>query len=330
MQVRTLSGAWCDLEHPAPFACGLDRVRLESVLLELAADAGASVHLATPVVAVTLPGAPGSQAVLSAGTPERERVDWHADLVVGADGPRSIVARAAGVDRSIRWFRRAGLTVHHAHPGAGPPGEPATATLTAGPGWYCGVAPVPGGRVNVGVVLGVRRLAAELARHGDGPGGIIGRVVDDLPGPREAWRTAQRTDAPMVAVPLAHRPRRLAGAGWLLVGDAAGFVDPLSGEGIHRALSSAALAVEAILGARAGRTPDLDGYHARMQARTRAKDAVSWLLQGFLASPAVTEYAVGRLQRRPDLARTFGAVLADRVPATRALDPRFLARLLLP
>jgi flavin-dependent dehydrogenase len=44
------------------------------------------------------------------------------------------------------------------------------------------------------------------------------------------------------ASPLGSRVARRAGAGWLVVGDAAGFLDPFTGEGLHRALVSARLA----------------------------------------------------------------------------------------
>jgi flavin-dependent dehydrogenase len=208
------------------------------------------------------------------------------------------------------------------------------AVLTVGPGWYCGVAPVPGGRVNVGVVVPEATLRAAA---GDGrPGAAASRVLDDivalLPGPAgdEPWRWAPRTDAVTVALPLAHRPRRLAGPGWLLVGDAAGFLDPLSGEGLHRALASARLAADAIEMGDRGRPGALLAYDRRMRARFDGKDALSWLLQGFLARPELAAYAVTRLGRRGALARTFNAVLTDLAPASRALDPRFLLRLLAP
>lgn len=51
---------------------------------------------------------------------------------------------------------------------------------------------------------------------------------------------------------------------------------------------------------------------------------------GVLHASELVRYALARLERRPDLARTFNAVLTDRTRATRALDPRFLARVLAP
>ena len=65
-------------------------------------------------------------------------------------------------------------------------------------------------------------------------------------------------------------------------------------------------------------------------ARFRAKDALSLLVQGFLARPALFERAARSLAERTAVRETMGLVMGDLVPATRALDPRFVAALLRP
>jgi flavin-dependent dehydrogenase len=326
MEVRTTRSAACRLEHEAPYACGVDRVRLEAALLARAREAGACVLEGRPVRALGLdPAGPAVLTVSERGAAPRH---WRARTVVGADGPRSLVARAAGVDAGVRWYRRAGITVHLADHGAAVAGRPATATMTLGDGWYCGIAPVPGDRVNVGIVLPVDRLAAAAGSRAH-PEDLVTSILASLPGPAGALHAAPPTDRVRVALPLAHRPRRVAGPGWLLVGDAAGFIDPLSGEGLQRAFASAARAADVLLGDH-DRAATADLYHRWMRGRYRPKDAVSWVLQAFLARPGLAGYALDRMARRPSLARTFGAVLTDLAPATRALDPRFLARLLAP
>jgi len=263
---------------------------------------------------------------------------WRARVVVGADGPASLVARAFGVDRRARGRRHAGITLHRAdrgdadaealvHPNDG--ARAATARLFLGRGWYCGVAPVPGGRVNIGIVMGEAMLRRRLALGG-GPAAIVDDVLMGLPAPAGRWHDAPSTDEVRVALPLAHRVARVAGSGFLLVGDAAGFLDPLSGEGFLRALVSAELAADAIIAARAGDRAAFERYARRMRSRFRAKDVVSWLLQAFLERPGLADFALRRMATRPGSRDTFGRVLADQLPATRALDPRFLAGLLRP
>jgi len=121
----------------------------------------------------------------------------------------------------------------------------------------------------------------------------------------------------------------------LLAGDAAGFLDPFTGEGLHRALVSAELAAGAILAVprdrrSAGHAAPFAAYERAMQRRFLAKDGVSWLVQAFLGHPALFDYAARRVAARSSVRATMGLVMGDLVPAGRALDPRFLAALLAP
>jgi flavin-dependent dehydrogenase len=131
--------------------------------------------------------------------------------------------------------------------------------------------------------------------------------------------------------PLGHRVTRRAGADWLLVGDGAGFLDPFTGEGLHRAFVSAGLAADSIDRAlRSGGRASLADYEAAMRRRFATKDLVSRLVQGFLARPRLFEYVARRLDARERVRETMGLVIGDLAPARRALDPRFLAALLAP
>jgi flavin-dependent dehydrogenase len=197
-------------------------------------------------------------------------------------------------------------------------------------GGYVGLAPVAGGRVNVGIVLGASWRAA-LGR--DGADAVARAIVGATPARPDDpvdWPSATPDDEIAGAWPLGHRVSRRAGRRWLLAGDAAGFLDPFTGEGIHRALVSAELAARTIQARLAGRAGALDAYERAMRRRFLAKDAVSWLVQGFLAQPMLFDYAARRLAARPAVRATMGRVMGDLVPAGRALDPRYLAALLAP
>jgi len=71
-------------------------------------------------------------------------------------------------------------------------------------------------------------------------------------------------------------------------------------------------------------------YDVAMGARFAGKDVVSLLVQRFLEHPPLFEYAARRLATRERVRATMGLVMGDLVPASRGLDPRFLARLLAP
>jgi flavin-dependent dehydrogenase len=62
----------------------------------------------------------------------------------------------------------------------------------------------------------------------------------------------------------------------LLMGDAAGLVDPLSGDGIYEALVSARLGAESALELLEGRAPSLDDYGRRLDAALARTLAASW------------------------------------------------------
>jgi flavin-dependent dehydrogenase len=197
-------------------------------------------------------------------------------------------------------------------------------------GAYCGIAPVPGGRVNVGVVLAGRAWRERLVRDGAAATGEHAlRSVPPLPGDPEPWREGRITDAIAGTSPLGCRVARRAGPDWLVVGDAAGFLDPFTGEGLHRALVSARLAADAVDAFLRG-TGDLAAYDRAMASRFGTKDLVSLLVQAFLSRPRLFEHAARRLAKKPSVRATMGLVMGDLVPATRALDPRFLAGLLVP
>lgn len=335
MSVESVAGARCRLEYSEHGgACGFDRVRLDRELLDGAAAAGALVREGA-VVRSLEPSRAATQAARLSVSTESGPETWTAALVVGADGPGSTVARAFGVLRASRRFRRAGLTLHHPDPAALAPALPMEARMVIGRGWYCGLAPVPGERVNIGIVVAEGRVRA-AASEGRGKDGVVRDVLASIPGPRQPWQDTSSSDEVAVALPLAHRVTRRAGRGFLLVGDAAGFIDPLSGEGLHRALVSTELGADAAeiwlrgRGQPLNATTALERYDRRMSARFRSKDVLSWLLQVFVEQPRLLDHALDRLARRPQASRTFARVMADLVPASRGLEPGFLASVLMP
>jgi 2-polyprenyl-6-methoxyphenol hydroxylase-like FAD-dependent oxidoreductase len=132
---------------------------------------------------------------------------------------------------------------------------------------------------------------------------------------------------------MAHRARRVAGDGFLLAGDAAGFLDPFTGDGIYQALLAAHLAAPVASAAlRTGDTSEaaLAPYRAARRRTFAAKRGVCWIVQGFVHSPFLMDYVADRLERRADQARILTGVVGDVRPAREALSPAFLARLLWP
>ncbi len=330
LNVVTETGSACRLEYTtaAGPACGFDRVALDRLLLDRARAAGGVVRTSAVVTSIVLPRHETDTARLTvaatAAGQQGVKEEWRARLVVGADGPRSLVARTAGVARSPRILRKAGITFHRSDLSDEtiPDDQAAEGHFVLGAGWYVGLAPVPDHRVNLGIVV----PAAEVRRPLDE---VVERVLRSVRFAGVAV-SAETTDPVMIALPLGHGVSQRAGPGYMLVGDASGFIDPLTGEGLHRALVSSELASDAIVRWSRGDSQALGDYDRRLRSRFRNKDVVSWILQAFLAQPALLDYAVGRLGSRVRQREVFTLVLTDQMPASRALDPRFLGRLLAP
>jgi flavin-dependent dehydrogenase len=297
-------------------AVGFDRSTLDPLLLDVARRAGADVRVGAKVASVE----PGRIVMAD------DRV-IRAGVIVGADGIRSVVARSLGVARPARIGRRVGLTFHVADPAGDAARDARMVVFDDG---YVGLAPVPGGRVNVGIVLGgswAGRLRVDGAQAT--ARAILARVPPVSDDPVD-WSAPASCDDVAGTVPLGHAVSSRHGPGWLVVGDAAGFLDPFTGEGIHRALVSARLAAAAIESHLDGDDRALAGYGRRLGDRFRSKDVVSLLVQAFLGQPTLFGYAARRLAVRTAVRETMGLVMGDLVPASRALEPRFLASLLRP
>jgi menaquinone-9 beta-reductase len=293
-------------------AWGLDRTRFDARLAAHAADSGAELVDGTRLVGLDVDGGRVTGATARAADGTRRRIG--AGLVVGADGVRSTVARLTGVERPVRWPRRLGLVAHH----AGDPELAGHGEMHVGRGYYVGLAPLPDGQLNVGMALPM---------DGRTPAGQrFAAAIAGLPAVAARLAGRERLTPIRGASPIGHRVADVAGPGWLLVGDAAGFVDPFTGEGIHRGLRSARAALDAI----AGWTDPAAAYRRERSAAFAAKSALSWLIQGFLAAPPLLEHALARLGDRPRTALRLGSALGDCRPATDALAPRALLEVIGP
>ena len=293
-------------------AWGVERTAFDAVLAGHAVDSGARLMERTVLfdlerrhgrpVGATLRGRGGTLAVT---------LDW----LIGADGARSRVASGLGVSRAA-FPRRLGLVAHY----DGVPGLEDHGEMHVGPGWYVGLAPLAGDRLNVGMALPLDGAVGSAEARFEA-------AIAGIPGVARRLRGRRRLTPIRGASPIGSRVSAAAGPGWMLVGDAAGFIDPFTGEGIYRALRSARAAVGALA---AGE----DGAHERYLAARRrafaAKDALTWVVQGMLASGPMMGYALRRLASRPALAEELGSALGDCRPASDVLSPAYLARVLRP
>ncbi|MBI4420089.1 MAG: FAD-dependent oxidoreductase [Gemmatimonadetes bacterium] len=296
----------------------LPRAVLDSLIAGAARARGAAVREGTLAEAI---------AIRDDGVEVRLRGESGPDLVlgrmlVGADGLNSRVAATLGLSR--RGSRRRIALVTHA---AGVTGMSEVGEMHVGRRGYVGLADVGHGITNVALVADLDRgLPAGTNRD---------RLFALLRAFPEVWDRARsaRLTSPVRAVgPFARWTRRATAHRTLLVGDAADFYDPFTGEGIYAALRGAELAAEHIAGALARdrlTARDLAGYD---RARVRTFGG-KWLFEravsGAVALPALFDRIASRLARRQGLADLMIGVAGDFVPVSRLLAPWNLLRLVI-
>jgi flavin-dependent dehydrogenase len=342
-RLRAPGGAWFEgrfgrgEDGGAIRGLSLPRRQLDAALLRAAIRAGAEVRVGVRVV--DLAWREGRVAgVRTRGRDGREETVV-ARLVAGADGLRSTVARRMGAVRRGRRPRLA-LVARYAH---GPAGAEADGPACPGAAWppadgseafgemrissegCSGLAPLGGGRWNATVVVPASRAPAISAGRE--------RFMEErltAYGVTERLDGARRVGEIEVTGPFEVTPRRVGVPGAFLVGDAAGYFDPFTGQGIYRALATGRLGADharAVLGARAEaeERAAVRRYARQLEELLAPSRRLQRLVDFVVARPALMDAAAALFLRRPTLADLLVRATGDVAPAGALLDPARLA-----
>jgi flavin-dependent dehydrogenase len=318
-----LHGIFAEARPRPGRATGLSvpRTVLDARLVQAAREAGAIVLERTALEELLYDG--GAVAGAVAGDAEGRRL-IRARLVIGADGLRSAVAQRLGVRRGGR-LRRYALVAHvEAVRDLGDSAE-----MHVGSQGYVGLNRIGDDLANVALVVPAARIQGARARAHD----FFFECLEQFPGVRGRV-DPQRLQRPVLATgPFDMRARRVIADGALLVGDAADFFDPFTGEGICAALRGAELVAQHGAAALEAwgpvRVQRLEAYAAARRRAFLGKWAVERLIGYAMEWPSLFDRAVDRLGRRRDMAHTLIGVTGDFVPAGRVLNPAFLTRMVL-
>jgi geranylgeranyl reductase family protein len=246
-----------DRSFEKPLTYMTQRCRLDAHLVDAAAAAGADLHDGEPVRSVETNG--------RRVTVRTDRDSYEASALIGADGANGVVGRQTGV--RPRTEEAVALEGNVPYPDGIPSHWREFVGLDLGglAGGYGWVFP-KGDHLNVGVgawkyaAFTLRPKLADLCRRY----GFDPLALEDLRGH--------------------HLPVRIPGSAIArgpvaLVGDAAGLIDPLSGEGIHTAFASGRLAARAALRMLAGQAGDFSPYQLAVDRRIQPELTVSRKLQ---------------------------------------------------
>ncbi len=166
-------------------------------------------------------------------------------IVVGADGAKSVVAHKLGIEKLDRKHYIAGLRVYyqgvtHFH-------EENFIELylfkELMPG-YLWVFPLPNNQANVGLGM----IASEVARKKINLKEMLNRLLDTHPDLKERFKNATPLETVKGhGLPIGSKKRAISGERFLLVGDAAGLIDPITGEGVGNSIRSGRIAAEHLI-----------------------------------------------------------------------------------
>lgn len=245
-----------------------------------------------------------------------------ADVIVGADGLGSLVARKLRL--AAAGARRGHFAVGGHYAGFGD--LAGFIEMYVSQKAYFAINPLDSDLANVMLVVD----QADLHSWSGAFDQRMQQTAAHLAGGRRTIGAVQRIGRRVAIGPLSHHVRTVADTNVYLVGDAAGFVDPFTGQGVYLALHSARLAAEAIIG-------ELKGAHSAQRIRARyrrehervfgSRRRLASLVSFLIRTPWLSKRAAANLQRSASLRATIMQAIAGNSPADGALNSRTLLRL---
>jgi flavin-dependent dehydrogenase len=249
-----------------------------------------------------------------------------APLVIGADGVHSTIARRLRLAVPSPRLRRIAIVAHM----RGVAGMGAYGEMHVSPLGYAGLAPHSADLANVSIVVPIE----EGRRPAGGRRGVGDYFLSHLaayPHLAERLQGAEIVAGPWTTSGLAGRVRRRVDDGLLLIGDAGGYYDPFTGEGLYRGMRAAQLACDTASSAldegdvSASR---LRVYAWRYQREFAPKRLVEIIVHEVTTRRGLFEHVGARLRRRRHLADALLGVTGDFLSPYEVLSPWYLARLL--
>lgn len=229
--------------HESSVTWQVVRAEFDEMMLANAVEHGVEAHQGTHVSDVQFDN--GRAVTVKATGAEGTDTRIRARVVVDATGQGTLLARKLDLKQPDLRLRKSSVFAHYsgAHRDSGVD-EGATVILHTpdGQGWFWYI-PLPDDRVSVGVVASPKDL---LARRGGDPGAALEQEIAACPAVRERLASATRATDVRVARDFSYVASRCAGDGWVLIGDAMGFIDPIYSSGVFLALKSGEFAAETI------------------------------------------------------------------------------------
>lgn len=253
-----------------------------------------------------------------------------AQLVVGAEGDRSIVARQFGLIKKENNHYCAGIRAYY----KGVEGMHDQNFIELHflpemlPGYFW-IFPLPNGMANVGAGM----LSSEVSKRKVNLKADMIKAIENNPNIRDRFKNATlQGKIQGWGLPLGSKKRPVSGERFLLVGDAGSLIDPFTGEGIGNALYSGMMAADHIAEAVKQQRFDaafLKGYDTAFYNRQWDELKLSHTMQRLCKYPWLFNFVVNKAHKNRTLRETISCMFEDLDLRAKLRNPLFYFKLLL-
>ena len=233
------------------------RDEFDALLLDHARTLGAEVREQWEVTRVLRDG---ERAVgVEARAPDGAVHEIAASFVVDATGREALQAHAGRATERIAGLDKSAFYAHYGNVvrEEGRPAGDIHIPLFHG-GWFW-IIPFLDGRTSVGAVVSSAWLKSRAP--GETPDDLLRRAISESPAATRLLAGSEQLWPGRAAADFSFRVRNMSGPGWLSVGDAGGFIDPLFSTGVHLATYGGFTAAEAICA-----PEDLSGWETHLRS----------------------------------------------------------------
>lgn len=223
-----------------PYAYEVRRSEFDHLLLENAAREGADVHQRVRVVDVDIDAA--ARSTVSAVDEHGKRREWHARFVVDASGRDTLLSRKMGWKKKNPDHNSAAIFGHFDNVVRRSGRDEGNISICwFEHGWFWMI-PLRDGRMSVGAVC----FPEYLRTRKSSPEEFLWQTIRSCASVHERMRDATLQGDARATGNYSYTSRRMYGDGFLLVGDANAFVDPVFSSGVYLAMSGASAAADAV------------------------------------------------------------------------------------
>ncbi|MBL3655264.1 NAD(P)/FAD-dependent oxidoreductase [Fulvivirga sediminis] len=253
-----------------------------------------------------------------------------APLIIGADGAQSVVARKIALQQPDKKHHSGGLRVYYENVQGFTQDNKIELHFFKEilPG-YLWIFPLPDGKANVGIGMLSSAIAAKKVNLKQ----VLEKLIKQHPSLKHRFENARPLETVKgFGLPLGSKKRRVSGNHYLLTGDAAGLIDPFSGEGIANAIRSGRIAAEHSLKCieKADYSAAFNkAYDQYLYSKIWNELRISHALQRLCAYPWLFNLVINKANRNKHVHQFLVESLANVSVKKHLLNPTFYLKLLL-